>query len=202
MLEPMAAIFIRAWSCDRQVLSLLHGSSCGSCIQQRLFPLFLDILCNNKSTVSSVMAKDSGPMSASGLPGRPIYNAHSLCYRHFLHVCRCLRRTPPKSLTDTGLIKGILNEFDRYVLWARNLGAGHRKYELSLDYRLEDASFLRDQVLHCLFSFSPPTASHLFSLSILSSPFPVSFLSTGVLPWLELSPWSLREVFKTWFTGL
>ena len=40
----------------------------------------------------------------------------------------------------------LLNEFDRYRLWADNVGAGQKKYKLSLDYRLEDASVYRDLV--------------------------------------------------------
>ena len=38
--------------------------------------------------------------------------------------------------------------FDRYKLWAGNVGAIHSgiKYNLSLDYRLREASFYKDQV--------------------------------------------------------
>ena len=39
--------------------------------------------------------------------------------------------------------------FDKYKLWAGNVGAMHSgaKYKMSLDYRLREASFYREQVL-------------------------------------------------------
>jgi len=40
------------------------------------------------------------------------------------------------------------NAFDRYRLWAGNVGAMHSgtRYKSSLDYRLREASFYKDQV--------------------------------------------------------
>jgi hypothetical protein len=41
----------------------------------------------------------------------------------------------------------ILNEFDRYRVWADNVGAAQygSNYSLSLDYRFREAPFYRDQ---------------------------------------------------------
>ncbi|KAK8188772.1 uncharacterized protein BKA78DRAFT_158295 [Phyllosticta capitalensis] len=47
-------------------------------------------------------------------------------------------------------LQGLSEEYDRYQLWAGNLGAGNSNYKLSLDYRLEDASFYRNRVLSLL----------------------------------------------------
>ncbi|KAF2688929.1 hypothetical protein K458DRAFT_385091 [Lentithecium fluviatile CBS 122367] len=40
-------------------------------------------------------------------------------------------------------------EFDKYKTWVGNVGAAHagKRYEISLNYRLREASFVRDQVL-------------------------------------------------------
>lgn len=47
----------------------------------------------------------------------------------------------------------IESEYQRYKVWAGTVGAGHKgeTYQLSLDYRLRDASFYKAQVwLQCL----------------------------------------------------
>lgn len=43
---------------------------------------------------------------------------------------------------------GAQDAFDRYRLWAGNVGAMHSgtRYKSSLDYRLREASFYKDQV--------------------------------------------------------
>jgi hypothetical protein len=40
------------------------------------------------------------------------------------------------------------SEFDKYKLWAANVGAMHsgEQYDLSLDYRLRESPFYRDRV--------------------------------------------------------
>lgn len=44
-------------------------------------------------------------------------------------------------------ISEILNEFDRFRVWAENVGAAKygNNYSLSLDYRLREAPFYKDQ---------------------------------------------------------
>lgn len=42
----------------------------------------------------------------------------------------------------------VESEFDKYKLWAANVGAMHHgdRYEISLDYRLRESPFYRDRV--------------------------------------------------------
>jgi hypothetical protein len=44
-----------------------------------------------------------------------------------------------------------IKEFDRYKIWVGNIGA-HRRGQSSLDYRLRDASHIRDTVLALVLS--------------------------------------------------
>ncbi|KAL9101608.1 MAG: hypothetical protein Q9163_003147 [Psora crenata] len=59
---------------------------------------------------------------------------------------------PARDLGDQIPIKDVQEEFGKYKIWAGNVGAAHsgRRYEISLDYRLREASFLRHQVLRLL----------------------------------------------------
>ncbi|KAK7529653.1 uncharacterized protein J3D65DRAFT_174607 [Phyllosticta citribraziliensis] len=79
----------------------------------------------------------------------PIYEVHVQSLGAFDHLCS-LARTSDVFQQDSALLPYLLEEYDRYQLWSGNLGAGHPKYKLSLDYRLEDASFYRDQILSLL----------------------------------------------------
>jgi hypothetical protein len=72
---------------------------------------------------------------------------HTGCFLSFQHLVQ-LTQTTPELRDDAAITRTLLNEFERYQLWAGNVGAGHRKYKMSLDHRLEDASFYRDQVYH------------------------------------------------------
>lgn len=53
----------------------------------------------------------------------------------------------PTCYIDQQSVGEIINEFDRYRVWADNVGAAKygRSYSLSLDYRLRDATFYKDQ---------------------------------------------------------
>lgn len=88
----------------------------------------------------------AGTITASDVATRrPIVSAHLGCLQSFN---RLLQLIPNSDLIspDTQLVKRVRDEFERYQLWAGNVGAGHSKYKLSLDYRLEDASFYSEQV--------------------------------------------------------
>ena len=79
--------------------------------------------------------------------GRYISESHRLCYHSFVRLCRAVELSKHEWLhSEPALQADLLNEFDRYRLWADNVGAGQKKYKLSLDYRLEDASVYRDLV--------------------------------------------------------
>jgi hypothetical protein len=45
--------------------------------------------------------------------------------------------------------EAVADEFDRFKIWVGNIAA-HRKSNRSLDYRLRDASYLKDRVLELL----------------------------------------------------
>lgn len=69
------------------------------------------------------------------------------------YVIRCLQDFQAASsesheLTEAARHK-ILDEFARFKLWAGNIGA-HRTGRSSLDWRLRDASHLRDLVVNLL----------------------------------------------------
>lgn len=56
----------------------------------------------------------------------------------------------PKSFHDQLSVDDVLNDLDRYTVWAENVGAPKygRNYKLSLDYRFREAPFYKDQVSH------------------------------------------------------
>lgn len=75
-----------------------------------------------------------------------IAQRHTDCYSALQELC--------KSANGSGLYHhDLLEEFDKYCLWAGNVGAGHsgKTYKLSLDYRLREASFYKDQVPYTFF---------------------------------------------------
>jgi hypothetical protein len=70
-----------------------------------------------------------------------IAQRHTDCYLALQELC--------KDAKNSALYHNdLLEEFDKYCLWASNVGAGHsgKTYKLSLDYRLREASFYKDQV--------------------------------------------------------
>lgn len=81
---------------------------------------------------------------------------HAECYAAFQELCNAAQ--------GSDRCYNILREeFDKYVLWAGNVGAAHSgtTYTLSLDYRLREASSYRDQVLYTSPSYQRPR-SHAF----------------------------------------
>lgn len=53
----------------------------------------------------------------------------------------------PTSFDNQLSVKDILNDIDRYQVWADNVGASKygNNYNLSLDYRFREAPFYKDQ---------------------------------------------------------
>jgi hypothetical protein len=72
-----------------------------------------------------------------------ISQAHSTCTVAFLAFIEALQ-----SSSDHQHLDEAHDAFDRYRLWAGNMGAMHngQKYRMSLDYRLREASFYKLQV--------------------------------------------------------
>jgi hypothetical protein len=73
--------------------------------------------------------------------------AHADCYGAFERLIEALRH-PVRDFGDQLPVTAVEEEFDKYKIWAGNVGAGHfgKRYEISLDYRLREAKFLKDQV--------------------------------------------------------
>lgn len=76
-----------------------------------------------------------------------ISDAHATCYRAFEQLIIALQH-PVRDFKDQLPTKELQEEFDKYKIWAGNVGAAHfgKRYEISLDYRLREASFFKDQV--------------------------------------------------------
>lgn len=72
--------------------------------------------------------------------------SHAECYIAFQELCEAEQGSERCH-------SYLLDEFDKYRLWAGNVGVAHSKetYKLSLDHRLREASFYKDQVLHIFF---------------------------------------------------
>lgn len=77
--------------------------------------------------------------------------AHAKCYFAFEQLVIALQH-PVRDFGDQLPVKDVQEEFDKYKIWAGNVGAAHsgKRYEISLDYRLREASFFKDQVLSLL----------------------------------------------------
>ncbi|ORY02184.1 hypothetical protein BCR34DRAFT_667757 [Clohesyomyces aquaticus] len=80
-----------------------------------------------------------------------ISDSHSKCYIAFESLVEALDR-PSRDFSTQLPPKSIREEFDKYRIWAGNVGAPHsgRRYDISLDYRLREASFLKKQILDLL----------------------------------------------------
>jgi hypothetical protein len=98
-----------------------------------------------------------------------IAQAHFACidaFQNLLEDASASDQGPPK--LDS---QGMRDAFDRYKLWAGNMGAMHfgQQWEMSLDYRLREASFYKVQVVNeallhwlkssCVFILGPAAAS-------------------------------------------
>jgi hypothetical protein len=73
----------------------------------------------------------------------PISLVHASCIHAFLAVIDALQ-----SSSHQRHLEDAYDVFARYKIWAGNVGAMHKgaKYEMSLDYRLREASFYKEQV--------------------------------------------------------
>ena len=76
-----------------------------------------------------------------------ISEAHAKCYLSFEELIETMKN-PVRDFEDQMPQYQVQDEFDKYKLWAGNVGASHsgKRYEISLDYRLREASFYKNQV--------------------------------------------------------
>ncbi|MCJ1313650.1 hypothetical protein MMC25_007329 [Agyrium rufum] len=81
----------------------------------------------------------------------PISEAHIACFYAFNELIGAVQH-PARDFGDQLPLKKIQEEFGKYKIWAGNVGAAHSGefYEISLDYRLREASFLKRQILTIL----------------------------------------------------
>ncbi|KAK0645392.1 hypothetical protein B0T16DRAFT_373332 [Cercophora newfieldiana] len=104
-----------------------------------------------------------------------IYENHVECLKLFTKVAGSIRTQTAtrKSPNEHPLDDIILEELDRYKLWAGNTGAANTggNWTISLDYRLQEAEFLKDQVIRLLQSLSRSLARALSLVNGKSLPF-------------------------------
>ena len=80
-----------------------------------------------------------------------ISDSHQGCFLAFENLIDAIQH-PARDLGDQIPLKDVEEEFGKYKIWAGNVGAAHsgKSYEISLDYRLREASFLGHQILRLL----------------------------------------------------
>ena len=76
-----------------------------------------------------------------------VSEAHAECYFSFEELIAAIQN-PIRDFHGQVSLGQVQDEFDKYKLWAGNVGAAHsgNRYEISLDYRLREASFYKGQV--------------------------------------------------------
>lgn len=82
------------------------------------------------------------------VPDQSIAEAHFRCVDAFEALISAIRAQPAEHFAH-GQGFSLENVFDKYKLWSGNVGALHsgEKWKLSLDYRLREATFYKEQVL-------------------------------------------------------
>lgn len=80
-----------------------------------------------------------------------ISDAFSDCLAKFEQLVETLSGAVPSQPQSNSFAGACSDELVKFKLWAGNLGAGYsgKRYELSLDYRLREASFFKEQVSQC-----------------------------------------------------
>ena len=80
-------------------------------------------------------------------PQAPISDSHDKCYTSFQRLISSLDH-PVRDFSDQLPRWEVVDEFDRYKIWAGNVGAKHRgkRYQISLDFRLSEAPFYHQKV--------------------------------------------------------
>ena len=80
----------------------------------------------------------------------PIVYYHDKCDKSFQDLISTLA-APARDFGDQISTAGVTKVYGRYKVWAGNVGASHGpEKRISLDHRLRDASFYRDQVISLL----------------------------------------------------
>lgn len=91
-----------------------------------------------------------------------LYEFHMECLVSFHRLIATIDSLPSSVREDQKLLSDFQEYLDRYKEWAGNVGAGNtgEYWTLSLDFRLQDAAFLRSQVCPFRrFDFRPQSLS-------------------------------------------
>lgn len=116
-----------------------------SCIS--IFPTTIQVTHSLIHTPNPGRDANMGDTKSSNESHDPISTYHDRCMQSFSSLINSTVN-PVRDFGDQVSPKQLSNEFDRYKVWAGNVGARHRgsRYYISLDYRLSEASFYRRQV--------------------------------------------------------
>ena len=117
--------------------------------------LLLTCLTLFASRILDTISGDASLRSLTTSMMNLISHAHAKCYFAFENLINAVQH-PVRDFTSQAPLKDIQEEFDKYKVWAGNVGAAHsgQRYEISLDYRLREASFFKDQVHSLLANLS------------------------------------------------
>lgn len=101
-----------------------------------------------------------------------ISQAHSKCFSSFSDLISATVGSV-QGFADQAPLNDVADEFDKYKLWAANVGAAHSGdlYKISLDYRLREASFYKTQVRWRRFVVFPDTTPRSWVISVQRSTF-------------------------------
>lgn len=82
-------------------------------------------------------------------PESLISDVHAQCFVSFVALIDAIDN-PVRDFRDQSpfILNHVQESFDKYKIWAGNVGAAHagKRYQISLDYRLREASFYKAQV--------------------------------------------------------
>ncbi|KAF5228883.1 hypothetical protein FAUST_10785 [Fusarium austroamericanum] len=85
-----------------------------------------------------------------------LYDYHLECLTSFHHLITLIDSLASTSTVDQQSLNEFQENLNKYKVWAGNVGAGNRGeyWTLSLDFRLQEAAFLRRQVIRLIESLT------------------------------------------------
>ncbi|KAL0261610.1 hypothetical protein SLS55_003040 [Diplodia seriata] len=121
--------------------------------------------------------------------------------QHHVHCYQAFTRISAEVPVSTAHHDSLQDQFDKYKLWAGNVGAAHsgKTYQLSLDYRLREAPFYKEQACKLLQILARQTNKTADILAGSRTPFeqissgPESDTTSCTSPVEEDSPWELSS---------
>lgn len=77
---------------------------------------------------------------------RSISHWHDVCFRNFGNLLDASSASEKREYHEQMSVGFVIDQYGRFNVWAGNIGAQQRG-SASLDYRLQDASHVKDQVI-------------------------------------------------------